>query len=49
MPYERQIDNFVDAITGDSKCLAGYEVGLEVMKIVDAAYESSLKNTVIVF
>ena len=49
VPYERQIDNFVDTIAWDSKCLAGYEVGLEVMKIVDAAYESSLKNAVILF
>lgn len=46
-PYERQINDFIDAVLGRSECLVSYEVGLEVMKIVDAAYESAAKDEVI--
>ena len=48
-PYDRQVDNFIDAVRGISKCLVGYDVGLEVLKIVDAAYESAQKDQLIRF
>jgi len=48
-PYERQIDNFIDAVKGKTQCLTGFNVGLEVLKIVDAAYESAKNDEVIRF
>jgi predicted dehydrogenase len=46
-PYQRQIDDFVAAIRGCGSCRTAYDVGLEVMRIVDAAYLSSADNKVI--
>jgi predicted dehydrogenase len=48
-PYERQVNNFVDAILGRAACLTEDRVGLEVMRIVDAAYESSERDDVVKF
>jgi len=48
-PYNRQMDNFIDAILGRGDCLVAYEVGLEVLKITDAAYESAKIDQVVKF
>lgn len=50
LPYARQIDDFLKAVESGAHCITtGYETGLEVMKIVDAAYESSVINDVVKF
>ena len=46
-PYAREVDDFVNAIVNKTTCRTGYEVGLEVMRIVDAAYRSSRENKVV--
>lgn len=48
-PYNRQVNNFVAAIKGTEDCLVAYEVGFNVLKICDAAYESAEKDIVVRF
>ena len=45
--YFRQTSAFVDAITGKAPNLVPGEVGLSVMEIVDAAYESTKRGEVV--
>ena len=39
--FQKEIDNYVDAILGKAVCLAPAEDGVEMMKILDAVYESA--------
>lgn len=39
--FQKEIDNYVDAILGRAACLAPAEDGVEMMKILDAVYESA--------
>ena len=39
--FQKEIDNYVDAILGKAECLAPAEDGVEMMKILDAVYESA--------
>lgn len=39
--FKREIKNFVDAVEGKAKCLATAEDGVELMRILDAVYESA--------
>jgi Predicted dehydrogenases and related proteins len=48
-PYGRQIDSFIDAILGRGEYHTAYDVGLNVMKIVDAAYKSATDDKIIYF
>jgi len=49
MPYQRQIDDFAAAAAGGGECRVGFEVGLNIMKICDAAYRSSEEDCVVRF
>ena len=40
--FQKEIDNYVDAILGKAECLAPAQDGVEMMKILDAVYESAL-------
>jgi predicted dehydrogenase len=46
-PYAREVDDFVSAVVTKGPCRTGYETGLEVMRIVDAAYRSARENAVV--
>ena len=39
--FEREIKGFVDAVNGDAPCIATAEDGVELMRIIDAIYESA--------
>ena len=39
--FDREIKNFVDAVEGKAPCLATAEDGVELMRILDAVYESA--------
>ena len=39
--FQKEIDNYVDAILGRAECLAPAVDGVEMMKILDAVYESA--------
>ena len=39
--FQKEIDNYVDAILGRAECLAPAQDGVEMMKILDAVYESA--------
>ena len=39
--FSREINNFVDTIFGRAECKNPAEDGVEMMKILDAAYESA--------
>jgi predicted dehydrogenase len=39
--FENEIAHFVDCITKGTKCISPAEDGVEIMKIIDAAYESA--------
>ena len=39
--FQKEIDNYVDAILGRAECLAPAADGVEMMKILDAVYESA--------
>ena len=39
--FEREIKGFVDAVNGDAPCIAPAEDGVELMRIIDAIYESA--------
>ena len=39
--FQKEINNYVDAILGKAECLAPAEDGVEMMKILDAVYESA--------
>ncbi len=39
--FQKEIDNYVDAILGKAECLAPAQDGVEMMKILDAVYESA--------
>ncbi|MBQ6931325.1 MAG: Gfo/Idh/MocA family oxidoreductase [Clostridia bacterium] len=39
--FQKEIDNYIDAILGKAECLAPAEDGVEMMKILDAVYESA--------
>lgn len=39
--FKREIKNFVDAVEGKAKCLATADDGVELMRILDAVYESA--------
>ena len=39
--FDREIKNFVDAAEGKAECLAPAEDGVELMRILDAVYESA--------
>lgn len=39
--FQKEIDNYVDALLGRAECLAPAEDGVEMMKILDAVYESA--------
>ncbi len=48
-PYNRQVNNFVAAVKGAETCIVAFEVGLKVLEICDAAYESAQKDIVVRF
>ena len=39
--FDKEIKNFVDAVTGKAECIATAEDGVELMRILDAVYESA--------
>lgn len=39
--FQKEIDNYIDAILGRAECLAPAKDGVEMMKILDAVYESA--------
>ncbi len=39
--FQNEIDNYVDSILGRAECLAPAQDGVEMMKILDAVYESA--------
>lgn len=39
--FEREIKGFVDAVNGNAPCIAPAEDGVELMRIIDAIYESA--------
>ena len=39
--FERQICHFIDCVNGTEKCISPVEDGVELMKILDAVYESA--------
>ena len=39
--FEREIKGFIDAVNGDAPCIATAEDGVELMRIIDAIYESA--------
>ncbi|MBQ6163716.1 MAG: Gfo/Idh/MocA family oxidoreductase [Clostridia bacterium] len=39
--FDREIKNFVDAVEGKAECIAPAEDGVELMRILDAVYESA--------
>ncbi|MBQ7778994.1 MAG: Gfo/Idh/MocA family oxidoreductase [Clostridia bacterium] len=39
--FEREIKGFIDAVNGDAPCIASAEDGVELMRIIDAIYESA--------
>lgn len=42
--FENEIAHFVDCITKGTECISPAEDGVELMKIIDAVYESASKN-----
>jgi predicted dehydrogenase len=46
-PYQREADDFVRAALTGAECRVAYEAGVEVMRIVDAAYRSARENAVV--
>lgn len=39
--FQREIDHFINCVLGNSECRSPAEDGIEVMKILDSAYESA--------
>ncbi len=42
--FEREIAHFVDCLRGETSCISTGQDGLEIMKIIDAVYESARTN-----
>ncbi len=47
--FERQIEHFVDCVSTGAECISPIEDGVELMKILDAIYESARIGKEIVF